>query len=500
MDIHGESNENVYAYNLQWEEVYIDDVEVKGRGGYYCLGCKREMQAIISTTGKVRNYFRHDSKATKKEGKCTYRDETYRHKIAKEILGRIKKVKVPSIYKFPPNGVEGSPVLIEKSKFISAHSVRNELSFYEDENCKVIWGGHGLADEKYLLIRPDVTFFDKDSNPILFIEIEVTHKITDEKINKIKRLGVDTIKIKIPRDSPQSIEKAFSSTSYTKWIYSNVESNTEYIQIPESFNKGIPSIDEIPEEFYHESFKCRRSQIRSLIQRIGICLESEQYRSSVEGFESEISRVTKSTEQLERRIEEHRNTSRERYQSKYHKRDIFIKDQAQLFKREEEEFRAYKREQEEKFREYQTELEERYNRKNEDLKERISWIRRHNEIAEPETTRKIEREESNIIAERRNCEKERRNIGEEQDYGKQLETKYRAIQEGIRVEFEEKTRHSIDQVERRSAQGGDEFSIGLSELLKARRIIDDFETNVNDYKRYRTAKKLFDQRVFKKWN
>ena len=63
--------------------------------------------------------------------------------------------------------------------------------------------------EKFLLIQPDVAFFDKDETPILLIEIVATHKVDPEKIVKIKRLGIDTVQVKVPKDSPQEIENCF---------------------------------------------------------------------------------------------------------------------------------------------------------------------------------------------------------------------------------------------------------------------------------------------------
>jgi len=36
---------NVYASNLKGEEIHISEAD-SGRKGYYCLGCKREMQAV----------------------------------------------------------------------------------------------------------------------------------------------------------------------------------------------------------------------------------------------------------------------------------------------------------------------------------------------------------------------------------------------------------------------------------------------------------------------
>lgn len=88
---------NVYANNVKGKVIHISEA-CSGRKGYFCLGCERELQAIISKIENRISYVRHDLKAVKNQKKCTYSDETYRHKLAKEILQRIKKIKVPVVY------------------------------------------------------------------------------------------------------------------------------------------------------------------------------------------------------------------------------------------------------------------------------------------------------------------------------------------------------------------------------------------------------------------
>ena len=73
---------------------------------------------------------------------------------------------------------------------IFAHTVRNEVQFYEDENGEIHFGrdiDFEKDSNKYLLIRPDVAFFDTNDKPILLIEIAVTHKIDPDKLPKIRK-------------------------------------------------------------------------------------------------------------------------------------------------------------------------------------------------------------------------------------------------------------------------------------------------------------------------
>ena len=169
-------SDNVYAHNIENQPKHISEVE-SGRKGYFCMGCGREMQAKKSI--KITEYFSHDPKNIKNTGKCTYSDETYRHKLAKEILQRIKKIKVPTLYKYPPKGTDGMAMKIKDAHFVDADTVKNELQFYEDES-GIIHYGRGInfitETDKNSLIQPDVTFFDSSDNPILLIELVATHK------------------------------------------------------------------------------------------------------------------------------------------------------------------------------------------------------------------------------------------------------------------------------------------------------------------------------------
>lgn len=320
--------QNVYAKNVEQNIIHISDAK-SGRQGYFCLGCDRPMQAVKQSKINRISYFRHDHNASAGEAKCTYKDETYRHKIAKEYLINFKKVKVPSLYKYPPKGSEGIANLIFKEKYIEASFVMPELSFYEDKNGEIHFEKNlPRSENNFLLLKPDITFFDANAKPILLIELIATHKLTEEKKLSLKRLGIDTIQITIPKDSPESIEQVFEKTNRTKWIYNYEQENTDYIPISIPDSEGVSSIDENQRKLFEESFKCRVSQIGNLIRSINRCLASEQFGTIAGDFESEISRVTRNTEterdDLEKvrreyptRIEELRDRIRTKINTRY---------------------------------------------------------------------------------------------------------------------------------------------------------------------------------------
>lgn len=301
--------QNEYAKNVKGESVFILDA-TSGRKGYWCIGCDAEMEAVIQKKNTLhKSYFRHIAKdVAKGEIPCTFSNQDFRHNLAIDILQRTKRIKVPNLYKYAPDGK--SAKLLQEATFIEAHSVKRELTFYEDDEGEVRFGKNPVIEEKHHLIRPDVTFFDIHGKPILLIEIVVSHKLNDEKKAKIRRLGIDTIQIVIPKDSPENIAKNFHVTKNTKWVFNHVEQNSNYFQLPTGHTEGISQIDELQMGFFGESIVCRKNQISNLIRSITRCVESQRYRSVEQQFESSLSRVKTSTERTKLQLEQLRSQFR----------------------------------------------------------------------------------------------------------------------------------------------------------------------------------------------
>lgn len=544
---------NVYAYNIKDEIIDISEA-ISGRKGYYCLGCKREMQAVKAHIVGRMSFFRHDAQAVKGQPKCTYSDETYRHKIAKEILFRLKKIKVPAVYKYPPVGYDGKANLLSEARLIEAYSVGIERSFFEDENGQIHCQKGALSvNEKHLLIKPDVTFFDVDEKPILFIEIVVTHKITDDKRIKLKRLGIDTVQIRIPKDSPQEIEKSFFSSQYIKWIYNDEEQRTEYIPIPEGSSEGILPIDEEQRKLFAETSKCRAAQLRNLIRTIERCLESKQY-GDVEGeLESELSRVERNTKKVREQWAELQGEIQLGIFEQYGSRRTKLGREQGEFSIEEREFqRHYK------------DLEQRYT-----TKKGILGIEIRGEIQniggneQPIETRRrnLEREATGVDGDVRNGRRrieqikrdrdelesrlrydiessekyEAREIERIQSLFDELPNKFEQRENGVRAEFkyfEETERREIEGVEKfenefdsnveqgrrelegkfkairdgivasiktRDVGGNTEFTGKLKELIKNGAILYDLEEAQINFKRYLRAWKCFKEGTYQDW-
>lgn len=296
--------ENVYAYDENFNEIYIGDVPVHENGikkNYFCLGCKRQMQAIKGAVRK--QHFKHHVKPNSAENKCTYRDETYRHKLAKDLIQILKKIKVPAVYKYDPENKSNHSFLIKESQFIEAKEILIERHIYENENgeIEII---HKEDQSKELLIKPDAIFLDANGKPILIIEFVATHKPDLNKLIKLKRLGIDAIQVSIPKSSPEEIEKSFSITKHTKWLFNNEESNTNYLQFSNQYSRAIFEVDQEQRKLFEESYKCRSAEIGDLIRTIERLLETEQYKSIERKFRSEILRVEENTKREESELEE----------------------------------------------------------------------------------------------------------------------------------------------------------------------------------------------------
>lgn len=530
MKVSIEENQNAYALNLLGETVFIAECK-SGRKGYFCLGCGREMQAVKSSKGIFFPYFRHDSNASKGKPKCTYRDETYRHRLAKEILMIEKSIKVPRVFKFPPEGIEGKPNLLIDSQIVTASFVKSELPFFEDDNCEIKWGVVDDNLKKHLLIRPDITFFDNEWNPILLIEIVATHKIDDEKFLKLQRLGLDTIQVTIPRVSLQEINKFNKHTKFTKWVFNHVEQKTTYFPVSESDSTGILSIDELPESIFKESFKCRSAQIRELIRRITKCLESEHYKQARQHIESEIQRVKISSERIAKEQEDHRRICREKWES-------INRNELEKIRIEEGEIERVERELEQK----NTSLEGRYRSRKYSIGEEKRRIENEsNLIFGPDgktkfdlestifenerVTREIERDnerrrasieriikdknrlrneiELNQIEESRRIESIRERIEKEQntivERRKAIPRELQKNASDLQREFEARRSEYCEKIYSGESNKHQFFPNTNSRLIEEWKLLNDFKINWTNLKRARSAYECIKSGAYKNW-
>lgn len=521
-----QKEQNEFAKNKKGEPIYILEAE-SGRKGYWCMGCDEEMEAVRRIKNVYhKSYFRHIAKDVDIERKCTFSNQDYRHRLAIDILQRTKRIKVPNLYKYAPDGSEA--ILLEETKFIEANSVRAELTFYEDEEGKVVWGKNPEIENKNLLIRPDVTFFDIHGKPILLIEIVVTHKLDDNKKAKINRLGINTIQITIPKDSPENIAKNLLITKNTKWVFNNVEQNTNYFQLPDRASERILPIDTIEMGFFRESFVCRENQIRNLIRGLKKYVESQYYRSIEHKLESEISRIEEATRNHQSRLDEiQAGIEREIHSELESRREDIESRRAKLEEKGLDlEGRYFKRRGE--ITEGQTDtdreikLRQRVGRTDEDIRrefgteeEKIDYeqgiiSKQEDNVdnslqSESRFTDSFEGEKNRLEQEFGKLEKIERNKFEPLREGIQSKIEgYRKlkaeVEDGIRSEYERESQHKVERINNRDVQPIDELSERIKTILELRGFLDNYNDVQATLEKYRTGREIIKNGTYKEWD
>lgn len=326
-----------FALDIEGKEITIR-AAASGRRGYYCPGCKRMTEAVKPLQKKPRPYFRHVATDVLMDAQpCTYSDESYRHKIAKEILARIKSIRLPKVPKYPPKGFDGPTRQVAPARTIYAHTVQIERDFYEDENHNLHWGRfEGI--EKNALIRPDVIFFNEKGVPVLFIELVATHKPDYQKLEKIKRLGVDTVTVKVPLESSEAIEECFYNTYNIKWFFNNEQERADYFQLPGSSAERISDVDNVQRRLFEETPLCRKNRIRNLVRAFSACILTEHYSQIEGGIRNEISELDKQQAQrreLERGIDKEVFSRFDERRNQVKQREAGIERIRRFFKRKE---------------------------------------------------------------------------------------------------------------------------------------------------------------------
>lgn len=508
--------ENDWALKVDESMIHITLAE-SGKKGYFCLGCGEEMQAV-KPFRNIHPYFRHDATNVKRDkAKCVLASRTYREKIAKDFFFRTKEIKTPRIDKYPPNGENGQAVLLSEVSTIVASSIKSELTFYETEDGTIKWGSNPGLEDRYNLIRPDLTFFNEEGEPLLLLEIVVTHKVDNIKKEKLRRLGLDCLQVIIPKKGTIEIENYLQKSSNFKWIYNELEASTQYISIFNGDSEEISPIDEQQRKLLEESYNCRKSQLGQLVRSITRSLRSESYRGVEKNFRSEISRIETATINLRRRYAE---------QERALEREVGESINGEIIRIREEQERITS-EQESENSKY-SELEERYLRKRSQLEweqsdvdqEQVNYeaaidqerdyIAEH--LTEREVRADIERKEREIEDEFKHLEEEeKRTIGalrkdiiqprsgaitrirggietgkrRIQDYSnrrtrlleeeKKMGEDQKEYPDTSKSRIERSRKQILERINKEDISGNDELSERIRAVLEIRRICRDFE-------------------------
>lgn len=136
---------------------------------------------------------------------CEYGYETSLHLGAKQILLEAKEITLPDVYLRFPNSHK------EKELISPAQRIKIDTVVLEK----------GIDD-----IIPDVII--KVNDKFLMLEIFVTHRIDDIKLNKIRKIGISTIEIDFSRQKDiityeKLKETIINGIEDKEWIYNSLE-------------------------------------------------------------------------------------------------------------------------------------------------------------------------------------------------------------------------------------------------------------------------------------
>ena len=189
-----------WAAKANGELAHVSEVNNGLQCGCSCPACGT---ALIARQGKVReHHFAHAS-----GGECAEAVETALHLAAKEMIAEHRQIVLPAVEIEFPNSTWRRGIAQERR--------------YEIESVEV--------ERKLGTIIPDVVV--RVGGRTLLVEVKVTHGVDDEKLKKIRELGLSCVEIDlsdVERDlSRESLKKVIiDDTARKRWVH-NVRAHEE---------------------------------------------------------------------------------------------------------------------------------------------------------------------------------------------------------------------------------------------------------------------------------
>lgn len=195
----------LYAINQEGNLVHVDKVKNGQECKCKCPACGEDLVAKHGNSDRL-HHFAHAS------GKdCEHAYESSLHLAAKHILEKAKGMVIPPIYVHFPLSKKDA-VLIQEATTISFNRVILEQSF-----------------ESFV---PDVIAYQKNKDtgnetPLL-VEIFVSHRVDDKKLQKVKEQKISTLEIDLS-DTDRAVQMQelenilLHDTTKKKWIFNAKE-------------------------------------------------------------------------------------------------------------------------------------------------------------------------------------------------------------------------------------------------------------------------------------
>lgn len=211
--------------------VHISEVENGIECNCHCLSCGQKLIAKNKLTNTKVPHFAHWNVK-----ECAFAFETTIHKVAKSIINEKKQILLPAVYN---ENLE----ILTKNQLISLDEVISE-----DEKITSI----GLNKDGSL-IRPDLIGIK--NNRQIVIEIAVTHKTDDDKVNKLIKHKISAIEINLECLSRivtiDEIEEAIFDPDNIAWLYNDKTEQLQNKKLRDFVQHGLVLIP-IDRENYEE--------------------------------------------------------------------------------------------------------------------------------------------------------------------------------------------------------------------------------------------------------
>lgn len=179
-----------YALNTSGELVYVENASKGAK--YYCPECKEELLLKIGHIPEGEKYHRCDHFAHKGGGN-NHCSETFLHKQTKRLLKDLISIKIK----------DKKGVIIEWRCKKCGETHKGNL----------LHKATSVAEELYIdACRPDIVLLDEDNEPIIAIEVVVTHAPEDEVMQYYAERGIVCVQLKIKSyDDLSTFEKKLSN-------------------------------------------------------------------------------------------------------------------------------------------------------------------------------------------------------------------------------------------------------------------------------------------------
>lgn len=199
--------DNKHQYHLYFalkegELKHISEVENGLKCNCICPACEKTLIARNGGIKRVHHFAHYES------AECKYGVQSAIHLAAKNVLGRIRKIKVPSVHVFCTTEIEkrdteyishGTFINISEERYIPIEAVITEKKLH-----------------KYI---PDVVAISRGKK--LIIEIAVTHFVGRKKLGKIMESNVSALEIDL-----SDLDNEFKLEDLETLIIENIEHKT----------------------------------------------------------------------------------------------------------------------------------------------------------------------------------------------------------------------------------------------------------------------------------